>query len=332
MSFIDDIKKRAKEEVKTIVLPEATDIRTLKAVDIISKEEFCKVVLIGNKEEVSKIANENNFDISKADIIEPENSENYEEYVNAFYELRKHKGMTIEKSKELMLDPVFFGMMMVKQEKADGLVSGAAHSTADTLRPALQILKTAPGTKLVSTFVLMDVPNCEYGENGVFIFSDCGLNQNPNSEELSEIAISTAKSFKQIIGKEPKVAMLSYSTYGSAKAEEVDKVRNAANLVKEKAPELAVDGEMQFDAAIVPSIAASKAPGSNVAGTANTMIFPDLQAGNIGYKLVERLAKAEAYGPICQGMAKPVNDLSRGCKAEDIVGVIAITCVQAQEN
>lgn len=332
MSFIDDIKKRAKEETKTIVLPEATDIRTLKAVDIISKDEFCKIVLIGNKEETLNLAKENNFDISKAEIIEPESSENYDEYVNAFYELRKHKGMTIEKSKELMLDPVFFGMMMVKQGKADGLVSGAAHSTADTLRPALQILKTAPDTKLVSTFVVMDVPNCEYGENGVFVFSDCGLNQNPNSEELSEIAISTAKSFKQIIGKEPKVAMLSYSTYGSAKAEEVDKVRNAANLVKEKAPDLAVDGEMQFDAAIVPAIAKSKAPGSNVAGTANTMIFPDLQAGNIGYKLVERLAKAEAYGPICQGMAKPVNDLSRGCKAEDIVGVIAITCVQAQQN
>ena len=205
MSFIDDIKKRAKEEVKNIVLPEATDIRTLKAVDIISKDEFCKIVLIGNKEEILNLAKENNFDISKAEIIEPESSENYDEYVNAFYELRKHKGMTIEKSKELMLDPVFFGMMMVKQEKADGLVSGAAHSTADTLRPALQILKTAPGTKLVSTFAVMDVPNCEYGENGVFLFSDCGLNQNPNSEELSEIAISTAKSFKQIIRKESDI-------------------------------------------------------------------------------------------------------------------------------
>ena len=331
MAFIDDIIKRAKEEIKTIVLPEATDIRTLKAVDIISKNEFCKIVLIGNKQEVLNIAKENKLDISKAEIIEPKSSDNYEEYVNTFYELRKHKGMTIEKAKELILDPVFFGMMMVKTEKADGLVSGAAHSTADTLRPALQILKTAPGTKLVSTFVVIDVPNCEYGENGVFVFSDCGLNQNPNAEELSEIAISTAKSFKQIIGKEPKIAMLSYSTYGSAKAEEVDKVRNAANLVKEKAPDLAVDGEMQFDAAIVPEIAKSKAPGSNVAGKANTMIFPDLQAGNIGYKLVERLAKAEAYGPICQGMAKPVNDLSRGCKAEDIVGVVAITCVQAQD-
>lgn len=332
MAFIDNIKERAKKEIKTIVLPEATDIRTLKATDTILKEEFCKIVLIGNKEEVLNLAKENSLDVSKAEIVEPKTSENYEEYVNAFYELRKHKGMTIEKSKELMSDPVFFGMMMVKQEKADGLVSGAAHSTADTLRPALQILKTAPGTKLVSTFVLMDVPNCEYGENGTFIFSDCGLNQNPNSEELSEIAISTAKSFKQIIGKEPKIAMLSYSTMGSAKADEVDKVRIATELVKEKEPELAVDGEMQFDAAIVPSIAKSKAPESDVAGKANTLIFPDLQAGNIGYKLVERLAKAEAYGPICQGMAKPVNDLSRGCKAEDIVGVVAITCVQAQDN
>lgn len=332
MSFVQDIISRAKQEIKTIVLPEATDIRTLKAVDIISKDEFCKIILIGNKDEVNKIANENNYDISKVQIIEPSKSEHYEEYANAFYELRKHKGMTIEKAKELMLDPVFFGMMMVKQGKADGLVSGAVHSTADTLRPALQILKTAHGTKLVSTFVVMVVPNCEFGEDGVFVFSDCGLNQNPNSEELSEIAISTAKSFKQLIGKEPKVAMLSYSTMGSAKAEEVDKVRIATELAKEKEPDLLIDGEMQFDAAIVPSIAKSKAPESKVAGTANTMIFPDLQAGNIGYKLVERLAKAEAYGPICQGMAKPVNDLSRGCKAEDIVGVVAITCIQAQEN
>ena len=332
MSFIDDIKKRAKEEIKTIVLPEANDIRTLKAVDLIAKDEFCNIVLIGNKEDIEKIANENKLNISRAQIIEPNNSEEFETYVNAFYELRKHKGMTIEKAKELMTDPVFFGMMMVKQGKADGLVSGAAHSTADTLRPALQILKTKPGTKLVSTFVVMSVPNCEYGEEGVFVFSDCGLNQNPNSEELSEIAIASASSFEQIIGKVPKVAMLSYSTYGSAKAEEVDKVRNATNLVKEKMPDLLVDGEMQFDAAIVPDIAKSKAPGSNVAGKANTIIFPDLQAGNIGYKLVERLAKAEAYGPICQGMAKPVNDLSRGCKAEDIVGVVAITCVQAQQK
>ena len=332
MSFIEDIMNRARQERKTIVLPEATDIRTLKATDKILKEDFCKIILVGNEEEILNLAKENDLDISGAEIVNPLTAENYEEYVNAFYELRKHKGMTEEKAKELMLDPVFFGMMMVKQEKADGLVSGAAHSTADTLRPALQILKTAPGTKLVSTFSIMVVPNCEFGENGVFAFADCGLNQNPNSEELSEIAISTAKSFKQIIGEEPRVAMLSYSTMGSAKAEEVDKVRIATEMAKEKQPDLAVDGEMQLDAALVPEIAKSKAPNSKVAGKANTLVFPDLQAGNIGYKLVERLAKAEAYGPICQGMAKPVNDLSRGCKAEDIVGVVAITCVQAQQQ
>lgn len=332
MNFVQDIIDRARQQTKTIVLPEATDIRTLKATDKILKEDFCKIILVGNEEEILNLAKENDLDISRAEIVEPSKSKDYEEYVNTFYELRKHKGMTIEKSKELMLDPVFFGMMMVKQEKADGLVSGAAHSTADTLRPALQILKTAPGTKLVSTFAVLVVPNCEFGEEGVFLFGDCGLNQNPDSESLSEIALSTAKSFKQIVGKEPKVAMLSYSTKGSAKAEEVDKVRIATELAKEKAPELLIDGEMQLDAAIVPSIAESKAPGSNLAGKANTLIFPDLQAGNIGYKLVERLAKAEAYGPICQGMAKPVNDLSRGCKAEDIVGVVAITCLQAQDQ
>ena len=330
MSFIEDIKIRAKKDIKTIVLPEAEDIRTLKAVDIISKDEFCKIILLGNIEETKKMAEENNLNISKAEIINPEDSDLYNEFAEGLYELRKHKGMTEEEAKELMKTPVFFGMMLLKTERADGLVSGACHSTADTLRPALQILRTAPDTKLVSTFSVIDVPNCEFGENGVFVFADCGLNQNPNEEELSEIAISTAKSFKQIIGKEPRIAMLSYSTYGSAKAEEVDKVRNACNIVKEKEPSILIDGEMQFDAAIIPSIAESKAPGSKVAGKANTMIFPDLQAGNIGYKLVERLAKAEAYGPICQGMAKPVNDLSRGCKAEDIVGAIAITCVQAQ--
>ena len=330
MSFIEEIKERARKEIKTIVLPEATDIRTLTAVEKICKEGFAKVILIGNEEEINNIAKENNLDIKQAEIINPATSEKYDEYVEAFYELRKAKGMTIEQAKELILDPVFFGMMMVKKEEADGLVSGAAHSTADTLRPALQILKTKPGTKLVSTFCLMAVPNCEYGENGVFLFSDCALNPKPNSEELSEIAISTAGSYKQIVGGEPRIAMLSYSTYGSAKSEDVEKVQEATRLAKEKAPELILDGEMQLDSALVPSVGNSKAPGSNVAGRANTLIFPDLNAGNIGYKLVERLAKAEAYGPICQGMAKPVNDLSRGCKAEDIVGVVAITAVQAQ--
>ena len=332
MSFIEQIKQRAKQEIKTIVLPEATDVRILEAAEMIKNEGYAKVILIGNEEEVRKLAKERNIDIGETKIIDPAVSIETARYSKELYELRKSKGMTEEQAEKLVLEPVYFGMMMVKLNEADGLVSGAAHSTSDTLRPALQILKTAPGTKLVSTFSVMVVPNCEYGENGVFVFADCGLNQNPNSEELSEIAISTANSFKQILGKEPKVAMLSYSTKGSAKAEEVDKVRIATELAKEKAPDLAIDGEMQFDAAIIPEIAKSKAPGSNVAGQANTLVFPELEAGNIGYKLVERLAKAEAYGPICQGMAKPVNDLSRGCKAEDIVGVVAITCVQAQQN
>ncbi len=331
MSFIEDMKKKAKSNIKTIILPEATDIRVLKAASTIGEEDFAKVILIGEEEKVLNIAQENALNISKAKIVNPKKSEKYEEYANAFYELRKAKGMTEEQAKELMLDPVFFGMMMVKAGEADGLVSGAAHSTADTLRPALQILKTAPGTKLVSAFFLMSVPNCEYGENGVFVFSDCGLNINPNSEELSEIAISSARSFEQLTGKQSKVAMLSFSTYGSAKSELVDKVVEATKLVKEKAPEMLVDGELQLDAALVKEVGEMKAKGSPVAGHANTLIFPNLDAGNIGYKLVQRLGKAEAYGPLCQGIAKPVNDLSRGCSAEDIVGVVAITAVQAQQ-
>lgn len=332
MNFIDKIKEKASKNVKTIVLPEATDIRVLKATEIINKEKFAKVVLIGNEEEVNKLSKENNIDLGDTKIINPEKSEKKEEYANILYELRKAKGMTKEQAEELILNPVYYGMMMVKLEEADGLVSGAAHSTADTLRPALQIIKTAPETKLVSTFAAIDVPNCEFGENGLFFFGDCGLNQNPNSEELAQIALSTAQSFENLVGAEAKVAMLSYSTMGSAKAEEVTKVQEATRIAKENAPKLMLDGEMQLDAAIVPEIAKSKAPASNVAGHANVLIFPELEAGNIGYKLVERLAKAEAYGPICQGIAKPVNDLSRGCKAEDIVGVVAITAVQAQIN
>ena len=330
MSFIEEMIKRAKTNIKKIVLPEATDIRVLKATEQITKEKFAKIVLLGNEEKIKHIAEENSIIIDDAEIIEPSKSEKYDEYANSFYELRKAKGMTIEKARELMHDETYFGMMMVKMQEADGLVSGAIHSTADTLRPALQILKTAPGTKLVSAFFVMVVPNCEYGENGVFVFSDCGLNENPDAENLSEIAISSSKSFEQLVGKKSKIAMLSYSTYGSAKSELTEKVINATNLVKEKMPELEVDGELQLDAAIIPEIAKSKAPGSNVAGKANTLIFPDLNAGNIGYKLVQRLAKAESYGPLCQGIAKPVNDLSRGCSSEDIVGVVAITAVQAQ--
>ena len=282
MNFIDTIKSRAKKDIKTIVLPETEDVRVLQAAEKIIEEDFAKIILVGDEEATKKLAKENNINIEGTTIVDPITSDKYEEYVNKFYELRKNKGVTIEQAKEIMLNNVYFGMMMVKCEDADGLVSGAAHSTADTLRPALQILKTAQSTKLVSAFFLMVVPDCEYGENGTFIFSDAGLNANPTSDELSEIAISSAKSFEQLVQKDPKVAMLSYSTYGSAKSELVDKVVEATKLVKDKAPELKVDGELQLDAAIVKEIGEKKAPGSTVAGQANTLIFPDLNAGNMG--------------------------------------------------
>ncbi len=333
MSFIDEIKNRAKKDIKKIVLPESEDDRTLKATSEVLKQKFAEIILIGNKEKILKRANELKLNnVEEAEIIDPVNSDKYDEFVEKFYELRKNKGMTIEKAKEYMLDNTYFGMMMVKQGYADGLVSGAVHSTSDTLRPALQILKTAPGTKLVSAFFMMIVPNCEFGEDGVFLFSDSGLNENPDSEALSEIAISSSKSFDLLVGKEPKIAMLSYSSHGSAKSDLTEKVINATNLVKEKAPELLVDGELQLDAAIIPEVAEYKAKESPLKGKANVLIFPDLNSGNIGYKLVQRLAKAEAYGPLCQGIAKPVNDLSRGCNSKDIEGVIAITAVQAQEQ
>ncbi len=333
MTFIENIKKRAKENIKTIVLPEAEDIRILEATQQVLKEQYANIILVGNKEKIEKKAKENNINIIGAEIVDPNNSEKHDEYVNLLYELRKHKGMTIEQAKELVKDPVYYGMLMVKDEQtnADGLVSGAAHSTSDTLRPALQILKTAPGTKLVSAFFVMVVPDCEYGEKGTFVFADSGLNENPDSEALSEIAISSSKSFKQLVQKEPKVAMLSYSTYGSAKSELTQKVIEATQKVKEKEQELKVDGELQLDAAIIPEIAEMKAPGSPLKGQANVLVFPNLDCGNIGYKLVQRLGKAEAYGPLCQGIAKPVNDLSRGCNSKDVAGVVAITAVQAQK-
>ena len=330
MNFIDGIKDRARKEMKKIVLPEASDLRVVTAAATVLKEAYAEVVLVGNEENIKKMAEENGLDISKAIIVDPIKSEKAKVYAENLYELRKAKGMTLEQAEELIKDEVYYGMMMVKMNDADGLVSGAIHSTSDTLRPALQILKTAPGTKLVSAFFLMVVPDCEYGEDGVFVFGDCGLNENPNAEQLAEIAHSSSESFTQLVGKEAKVAMLSYSTMGSAKSELTQKVIDATRLVKENYPEIKVDGEMQLDAAIVPSVGKSKAPNSEIAGAANTLIFPDLNAGNIGYKLTQRLAKAEAYGPLCQGIARPVNDLSRGCSAEDIAGVVAITAVQAQ--
>lgn len=331
MNFIESIKYRAKKDKKTIVLPESMDIRTMEAADKILKEEIANLIIIGTPEEIKK--NALDYDISKATIINPYTDEITEEFINGLVEIRKNKGLTYDEAKKLLLeDYMYYACMLVKTGRADGVVSGACHSTANTLRPALQIIKTKPGVILVSAFFLMVVPNCEYGANGTFIFSDAGLEQNPNPEKLAAIAASSAESFELLVEKEPIVAMLSHSTMGSAKHDDVDKVVEAVKIAKEKYSQYKIDGELQLDAAIVPSIASSKAPDSEVAGKANVLVFPDLDAGNIGYKLVQRLAKAEAYGPICQGIAAPVNDLSRGCSADDIVGVVAITAVQAQNN
>jgi phosphate acetyltransferase len=328
MGFIDSIIEKARSDRKKIVLPESYDPRVVEAAAKIMQKDIADVVLLGDRAKIQDAAP--SWDVSGATVIDPAASEYYESFIEAFYEMRKAKGMTLEKARETMLDPLFFGVMMVKQNLADGMVAGAINSTSNTLRPALQILKTAPGTKLVSAFFMMIVPECDFGANGTFLFADSGLMEDPNADQLSEIAISSAKSFRQLTGIEPNVAMLSYSSYGSAKSHLTEKVIEATRLAKEKAPELNLDGELQLDAAIVPEVGQSKAPDSSVAGKANVLVFPDLNAGNIGYKLVQRLAKAEAYGPVTQGIARPVNDLSRGCSADDIVGVAAITAVQAQ--
>ena len=330
-AFLDRIIERAKEDKKTIVLPESMDRRTFEAAATVLKEGIANLVIIGSPEEVAQ--NSEGLDISGAVIVDPATNEKTKAYIDKLVELRQSKGMTPEQATELLLkDYMYYACMMVKMGDADGVVSGACHSTANTLRPSLQIIKTAPGTKLVSAFFVIVVPNCEYGENGVFVFGDSGLVQNPNPEELAAIAESSADSFRLLVEKEPVVAMLSHSSKGSAKHDDVTKVVEATRIAKEERPELKLDGELQLDAAIVPSVGASKAPGSDVAGHANVLIFPDLDAGNIGYKLAQRLAKAEAYGPVTQGIAAPINDLSRGCSAADIVGVVAITAVQAQKK
>jgi len=331
MGFIDTIKARAKSDKKTIVLPESMDKRTFEAAEKILNEGIANLIIIGTPEQIAE--NGKGFDISGATIVNPLTDPNKQKYIDLFVELRKSKGLTAEDAKvTIEKDYMYYACLICKAGDADGAVSGACHSTANTIRPCLQIIKTKPGTKLVSAFFLMEVPDCEYGENGIFVFSDCGLNQNPTAEELAAIAGSSADSFKMLTGKEPKVAMLSYSTMGSAKHDDVTKVQEATKIAKENYPTLAVDGELQLDAALVPSIGLSKAPGSVVAGHANTLIFPNLDAGNIGYKLVQRLAKADAYGPVLQGIAIPVNDLSRGCFSDDIVGVVAITALQAQNK
>ncbi|MCQ2751621.1 MAG: phosphate acetyltransferase [Coriobacteriales bacterium] len=325
-NFLNQIKKRAQADLQTIVLPEGNDIRTIEAARCIADEGIANCVILGNIDKIRGFG----INTDGLNIVDHLKSDKLEKYANLFYELRKHKGISLEDAKEQVKDESYFGTLMVKAGDADGLVSGAVHSTPDTLRPALQILKTAPGVSIVSAIFVIDVPNCEYGNNGLFVFGDSGLNKYPNSEELAQIGISSAHTYKDLIEDEPKVAFLSFSTYGSAKGSEVDLVREAVKLAQSQAPEFMMDGELQLDAAIVETVGKSKAPNSPVAGKANVLIFPNLDAGNIGYKLAQRLGKAEAYGPICQGIAMPVNDLSRGCSAQDIVGVVAITAVQSQ--
>lgn len=331
MSFIDTIKERAKSDKKTIVLPETMDRRIMEATQKILKDDIADIILIGRDEEIEESSK--GFDINKATIINPFTSPLTDELIEKLVEIRKNKGLTHEEAKKLLLeDYMYYACMLVKTGRADGVVSGACHSTANTLRPALQIIKTKPGTMLVSAFFLIVVTDCNYGEHGTFIFADSGLEQNPTPERLAAIAASSAETFELLVQKEPIVAMLSHSTMGSASHPDVDKVVEAVKIAKENYPQYKIDGELQLDAAIVPEVAASKAPNSKVAGHANVLVFPDLDAGNIGYKLVQRLAKAEAYGPVTQGIAAPVNDLSRGCSADDIVGVVAITAVQAQNK
>ncbi len=329
MGFIDNIKEKAKKDKKTIVLPESMDTRIYDAAETILKEGIANVVIIGKPEEINKYSE--GYNIEGAVIVNPMNDPNKQKYIDKFVEIRGNKGVTPEIAEEtIMKDYMYYAALMCKCGDADGAVSGACHSTADTLRPCLQIIKTKPGTKLVSAFFLMEVPNSKYGDNGLMLFADCALNFDPNPEELASIALDSAHSYKAFTGNDPKVAMLSYSTYGSAKHDDVSKVQEAVAIAKEEAPDLALDGELQLDAAIVPEVAAIKCKESNVAGQANVLVFPNLDAGNIGYKLVQRLANANAYGPVLQGIAMPVNDLSRGCSAADIVGVVAITAVQAQ--
>lgn len=330
MDLLKEIRERARKNPKRIVLPEGEEERTIQATAKIIKEGMAEIVLLGKESEIRDKARSLKVDMGKVRIIEPEKSEKLEDFVNTYCKLRKDKGIGKDEALSVMKEPLFYGAMMVKKGEADGSVSGAIHTTAETIRPALQIIKTAPGVKKVSSSFLMILKDKKFGENGTLIFADCAILPDPNEEELADIAIASARTAKDLMGCEPRVAMLSFSTKGSAKHELVDKVRRATEIIKKKEPHLLIDGELQADAALIPEIASQKAPQSSIAGRANVLIFPDLNSANIGYKLVQRLAGAQAIGPILQGLAKPVNDLSRGCSVNDIVNLVAITSLQAR--
>lgn len=330
--IVAKMAQRAKQDLKTIVLPETEDVRVLKAASIILKEEIANIILIGDENEIKSLCEKENIDMSfsKVKIINNLTSSKKEEYANLLYELRKNKGMTLENAHEVIKDKVYFATLMVKANDADGLVSGAIHSTSDTLRPALQVIKAAEGIKNVSSFFLMETPKKQFGDEGVMLFSDCGLIEFPTVDQLVDITIESAQSYRLLTGEEPRVALLSYSTKGSAKNEAIDKLVEVLRILKEKNVDFDVDGEFQLDAAIIPEVAKLKASDSKVAGKANVLIFPNLEAGNIGYKMAQRFGDALALGPVTQGLKKPVNDLSRGSSVDDIVGTIIVTCIQAK--
>ena len=334
MNYIELFKSRAKSNIKKIILPEALNELILKSVEIILKENFVEVVLIGDPEEIENKVKEYSLeiDLSKVNIFNPKNSEICDNLARTLHSIRESKGMTLDEAYELIQNPIYYGIMLLQTGYADGLVAGIEHSTSDVLRPALQIIKNKESTNLVSSFFLMEMPNTDVVEDGILLFSDAALIENPDSEQLAEIAIRSANSYEMLLLKEPKVALLSYSTKGSAKSEMTEKVINAYNIVKENNISLKIDGEIQADTALVKEISIKKDPNSSIQGEANVLIFPDLNSGNISYKLVQRLAGAKAYGPITQGFNKPVNDLSRGSEIDDIVGTIAITAIQSQEE